>query len=136
MDDPVQCDGAGRPLDLGMIVRLVEDYDEDPDNVGERVGEVRTLYRPGSDFYGFSRIRFQGARKPTHRVPNSAVRIVVVGEREPAPTWWTLDEVQEYLGHKRVESTEVWLSRHGIRAVRHYPVQAITAERERRRPAG
>lgn len=49
-------------------------------------------------------------------------------------TWWTFEEVQEYLGHSRPESTEVWLTRHGIRAVRHYRIQTVIAEQERPRP--
>lgn len=49
-----------------------------------------------------------------------------------AKQWWTLDEVREYLGHDRTDSTEVWLSRHGIRPVRHYRVTEVKRERETR----
>lgn len=44
--------------------------------------------------------------------------------------WWTIDEVQAYLGHDKRHSTEVWLSRHGLGAIRHYPAQKIIEERQ------
>lgn len=44
-------------------------------------------------------------------------------------TWWTFEELQAYLGHSRFESTEVWCTRHGIRAVRHYRVADVLRER-------
>lgn len=43
--------------------------------------------------------------------------------------WMTLDEVQEFLGHSQKESTEVWLSRHGLRPVRVYRASDVRAER-------
>lgn len=43
--------------------------------------------------------------------------------------WMTLDEVQEFLGHSRSESTEVWLSRHGIKSVRVYKAADVRTER-------
>jgi hypothetical protein len=44
--------------------------------------------------------------------------------------YWTFEEVQEYLGHAVPESTEVWLSRHGIRPIRHYRIADVKRERE------
>lgn len=53
--------------------------------------------------------------------------------RADGATWWTLEEVQAYLRHERIESSEVWLTRHGIKAVRHYRVRDVTGEREKPR---
>lgn len=44
--------------------------------------------------------------------------------------YWTIEQVQEYLGHTVPESTQVWLSRHGIKPVRLYPIEEVTSERE------
>lgn len=48
-------------------------------------------------------------------------------------TWWTFEELQAYLGHTRYESTEVWCTRHNIRAVRHYRVADVLRERPPKR---
>lgn len=48
------------------------------------------------------------------------------------PGWWTFAQVQEYLGHANSNSTEVWLTRHGIHAERHYRIRDVKAEREKR----
>jgi hypothetical protein len=45
--------------------------------------------------------------------------------------WWTFEEVQAYLGHRSPDSTEVWLTRHGIAPVRHYRVDEVLEERTR-----
>lgn len=44
--------------------------------------------------------------------------------------WMTFEEVKEYLGHTVPESTEVWLSRHGITPTRHYKVKEVVSARE------
>lgn len=51
--------------------------------------------------------------------------------RGQGTTWWTWDEVRQYLGHRGPEnSTQVWLTRHNIQAVRVWDANAIRAERE------
>ena len=49
---------------------------------------------------------------------------------EMARGYWTFEQVQEYLGHTNPGSTEVWLSRHGIRAERLYRIKDVKSERE------
>lgn len=44
--------------------------------------------------------------------------------------WWTLDEVHAYLGHQSRRSSQVWLSRHGLRATRLYRANDVRRERE------
>lgn len=44
--------------------------------------------------------------------------------------WMTLEQVQEYLGHNRRESTEVWLTRHSIKSQRFFPAAEVKRERE------
>ena len=46
-------------------------------------------------------------------------------------TWWTFQEVVAYLGHTNEKSSEVWMTRHGIQSVIHYPAEDIIRERER-----
>lgn len=46
--------------------------------------------------------------------------------------WWTFEEVQAYLEHANHNSTEVWLTRHGIASIRHYRSKDVVAERERK----
>lgn len=51
----------------------------------------------------------------------------------PETIWWTFEELQAYLGHTRLNSTEVWCTRHNIRPVRHYRVADVLRERPPKR---
>lgn len=73
--DPMMCDAAGRELAVGQWVKLRDDVEEHPDNVGDRVGEIVSLPPRSSEWYGFPYVRFVGTRKP-HHVANSAVLVV------------------------------------------------------------
>lgn len=62
-----------RQVRIYDMVRLTDDYDEHPDNVGDRTG--RLLKRGTGDWEGFVRVDFSGSGgKPLHWVPDSAVR--------------------------------------------------------------
>ncbi len=74
--DPMLCDRDGQPLLEGHRVVLISDYEDAPENVGNRKGTVQTMHGPRSDWYGFPLIRFHGGTKRGHHVPNTAIRIV------------------------------------------------------------
>lgn len=63
----------GAEVKLYDMVRLADDYDEHPDNVGtERTG--RYLKRGTGDWEGYLRVDFTASGGRVHYVPDSAVR--------------------------------------------------------------
>jgi hypothetical protein len=79
--DPMLCDSVGKPLEYDdgreVWVRLRDEVDEDPWNVGDRTGIVRSVPKVGTEWYGFPLVQFRGAKKNGgYHVPNSTVEVL------------------------------------------------------------
>ena len=81
MMDPMMCDAKGQPLAYSdgraVWVKFDDSVDEDPFNVGDRTGVVVEVPGPGSEWYGFPRVKFRGSRKANgHHVANKSLTVL------------------------------------------------------------